>query len=242
GGVVTLIAPSDLMDQAAASVPVRAADLTRASLLRPIPTQHIIEVARRLEADGPAVLLLGSEALTERGQRAAFEVATSTGARLMMESYPAIVSLGGDLPALERLAYFPNDVLRQLGSSCVILAGARAPVSYFGYEGHPSSLVDEDRLLELSSPGLGSVVALERLAEQLRGRGSRARAQPGVAKQPEDSPTLSPIAVAEELVRQLPEEAIVSLEGATVGGPFLQRAHRARRHRVMTNTGGAIGQ
>src|SRR5581483_10752874 len=49
-------------------------------------------------------------------------------------------------------------------------------------------------------------------------------------------------AIAQALVQQLPEGAIVSLEGSTAGGPFLQRAHLARRHRVMTNTGGAIGQ
>ncbi len=241
-GVVTVIAPSDLMDHAAATAPVQTAEFNRASSARPVTTQRVIEAAKRLQAGEPAVLLLGSNALTERGQRAALEIAVATDARLIMESYPAIVSLGGDLPPLERLAYFPDDVIRQLGSSCVILAGARAPVSYFGYEGQPSRLVHDDRLFELSPPDCDSVLALERLAQQLRSRGSNPRAQPTVASRHDDSSILSPIAVADELVRQIPEAAIVSLEGSTAGGPFLQRAHRAQRHRVMTNTGGAIGQ
>ncbi|WP_040843482.1 thiamine pyrophosphate-dependent enzyme, partial [Nitrospirillum viridazoti] len=53
---------------------------------------------------------------------------------------------------------------------------------------------------------------------------------------------LSPAAVVDDLIDRLPEGAIISLEGSTLGGPFLQRAYRARKHQVMTNTGGAIGQ
>ncbi|HZT02019.1 MAG TPA: thiamine pyrophosphate-dependent enzyme, partial [Steroidobacteraceae bacterium] len=52
----------------------------------------------------------------------------------------------------------------------------------------------------------------------------------------------TPAEVVEELVLQLPENAIVSVEGSSCGAPYLRRAHRARRHWVMTNTGGAIGQ
>jgi acetolactate synthase-1/2/3 large subunit len=53
---------------------------------------------------------------------------------------------------------------------------------------------------------------------------------------------LTPEAIVEELVAQLPHDAIISLEGSTLGGPWLRTAHRAALHRVMTNTGGAIGQ
>jgi acetolactate synthase-1/2/3 large subunit len=188
------------------------------------------------------VLLLGSDALCERGQRAAARIAAATGARLIMESYPAIVSLGGDLPPLERLAYFPDDVIRQLGNSAVILAGARAPVSYFGYEGQPSELVANDRLHELTAPKGGSVPALELLAEQLRERDAPTRSPAATAGAQQASTTFSPASLVENLVQQIPEGAIISLEGSSLGAPYLQRAHQARRHQVMTNTGGAIGQ
>ena len=87
------------------------------------------------------MLLLGAEALRADGLLAARRVAERVGGRLLMETYPALVELGGELPPLERLAYFPQDVLTQLGEATVVLVGARAPVSYFGYEGQPSELV-----------------------------------------------------------------------------------------------------
>jgi len=243
GGVVTLIAPSNLMEE-----PIDTGSLTsvasgapiRAPL--PVPAERIVNASSRLLAGDPVVILLGSDALNERAQRAAAAIAEATGARLIMESYPAIVPLGGDLPRLDRLAYFPDDVIKQLGDSYVLLAGARAPLSYFGYSGQPSKLVEDKRLIELSSPGEDGTLALERLAEQVRGAAAQPAPTLTSLPQPDESPSLSPTSLAETLVQQIPEGAIVSLEGSTAGGPYLQRAHRARRHRVMTNTGGAIGQ
>ncbi len=175
GSVVTLIAPSDLMEASAAEMaldsPVAAAPRVAP---RAVPPERIDMAATRLAARVPAVVLLGNNALTVEGQRAAAEIASLTGARLVMESYPALVSMGGDLPRLERLAYFPNDVLEQLGGATVLLAGARPPVSYFGYEGQPSELVKADRLLELSSPGEDSMLALEQLAASLSKAGRAA--------------------------------------------------------------------
>jgi acetolactate synthase-1/2/3 large subunit len=245
GRVVTLIAPSDFMEEPveAESVPLAPGAQVRAAL--PVRAERIVSACSRLLAAEAAVILLGSDALNERAQRAAAAIAQATGARLLMESYPAIVPLGADLPRLERLAYFPDDVIKQLGHSTVLLAGARAPVSYFGYAGQPSKLVDDTRLIELSSPGEDGTLALEQLAEQVRGaaaKPARASPPPPPPPQPDEPATLSPTSLAEALVQQIPQGAIVSLEGSTAGGPYLQRAHRARRHRVMTNTGGAIGQ
>jgi len=240
--VVTLIAPSDLMDQAAPSG-ATAAEITRSSSTRTANTERVDQAVRTLRTNtGSTILLIGSDALGERGQRAAARIVAATGARLIMESYPAIVSLGGDLPPLERLAYFPDDVTRQLGNCHVILAGARAPVSYFGYEGHPSQLVPDDRLVELSVPDCGSVRALEMLAEQLTKSDLGALHRSASNDTSQAAAAFTPVAIADELVQKLPEGAIISLEGSSLGAPFLQRAHRARRHQVMTNTGGAIGQ
>ena len=167
-------------------------------------------------------------------------MAAATGIRLVMEPYPAIVSLGGDLPVIERQAYFPDDVLRQFGTAQVILAGARAPISYFGYEGHPSELVTADRLTVLGAAADDNAAALEALADRL---GAPAVAPVRTsAERPAIGERLTADAIVEELIAQLPEDAVISLEGSTLGGPYLRQAHRAARHRVMTNTGGAIGQ
>ena len=243
GGVVTLVAPSDLMESpVAATKPGAPADTVAVRVRHSVSKDRVGAAAKALRSGEPPILLLGSDALSERGQRAAAEIARSTGARLLMESYPAIVELGGDLPRLERLAYFPDDVLKQLGKSPVVLAGTRAPVSYFGYPGQPSELVQHERLVELSAFGENSVLALEQLAALVHGSSQHAAVESATGFQDAETSNLTPAAIAEALVQHLPEGAIVSLEGSTAGGPFLQRAHRARRHRVMTNTGGAIGQ
>lgn len=242
GSVATLIVPTDAMEAPAELQSSNTAPAHRVPL-EVVSHERIVEATRRI-GHGRTVLLLGADALSERGQRAASRIAGSTGARLIMESYPAIVALGGDLPRLERLAYFPEDVKSQLGDDVVVLAGTRAPVSYFGYPGQPSELVAPNRLALLARPGEDSVLALEQLAEQVS-RSSHATRSPAPGTMPEETQRTSsftPTEVAEELVLQLPEKAIVSLEGSSCGAPYLKRAHRARRHWVMTNTGGAIGQ
>jgi acetolactate synthase-1/2/3 large subunit len=244
GSIVTLIAPDDVMG-ARANEPFVAAPVTKRAA-REVPSKRITEAATRIAGSSNLILLLGGDALGERAQRAAARIAAKTGARLLMESYPAIVPLGGDLPRLERLAYFPQDVIAQIAGGTVLLAGARAPVSYFGYPDQPSELVSGDRLIELAAAGENSALALEQLAELVRDSKHSGTAQHTAPPPPSpagasNSP-LTPVDVAEALVAEIPEGAIISLEGSTCGGPYLQRAHRARRHRVMTNTGGAIGQ
>jgi acetolactate synthase-1/2/3 large subunit len=160
-----------------------------------------------------------------------------------MEPYPAVVTLGGSLPKIERQAYFPDDVIRQFGDATVILAGARRPISYFGYEKYPSVLVPDERLVVLSRPGEDGVCALQALADQLELAGGEPDKPVYAHAVPVDPASpLTPNSIIEELVVQLPEHSVISLEGSTLGGPWLREAHRARQHRVMTNTGGAIGQ
>ena len=240
GAVVTVIIPTDVMD---AANPTQG-DPARGTIRRPVAISPVRtdKCAATLAGEEPVVLLLGADGLRPEGQRNAARIAAATGARLLMETYPAIVSLGGDLPRLERLAYFPDDVMRQLDGARVILAGARKPVSYFGYEGYPSQLVPEARLLSLADPGEDVKGALAALAARFgEAPASGAASAPVPAEQPDDE-ALTPAAIVGALVEQLPEDAIISLEGSTLGGPWLQQAHRARSHRVMTNTGGAIGQ
>ena len=122
------------------------------------------------------------------------------------------------------------------------MVGARPPISYFGYAGYPSQLVPDDRLFCLTTPEEDGVAALESLAVRLGAAGHAASANPSKPEKPAPAALLSPDGIVSCLIERLPEEAIISLEGSTLGGPWLRNARHARRHRVMTNTGGAIGQ
>jgi acetolactate synthase I/II/III large subunit len=240
GGSATLIVPTDIVDAVVADEsPSPAFDTPCAPI---VPAERIEAAAAAVRQGGSFLVLIGGNALVEAGQRAAAAIAKALGGRLLMEPYPAIVALGGDLPPIERQAYFPDDVIAQMGDARVIVAGTRAPISYFGYEGFPSQLVPEERLIRLAAPEEDGVAALQALAAALGAeKAAEAPASPPV---PELDPaaSLTPATVVETLLAQLPEDAIISLEGSTLGGPWLRNAHRARRHRVMTNTGGAIGQ
>ena len=241
GGPATIIVPTDVMD-ANISVPltVSAPGTTRRGR---VSDAAIDCAAAAFKGDTRLIVLLGGDALSIEGQRAAGAISAATGARLIMEPYPAVVTLGGDLPRIERQAYFPDDVIRQFGEAIVILAGARRPISYFGYEDQPSLLVPDDRLVVLSRPGDDGVSALKVLAERLGvGKEEADFAQRAGSESADAVAPLTPNSIVEELLVQLPEDSVISLEGSTLGGPWLREAYRARRHRVMTNTGGAIGQ
>lgn len=240
-GAATLIIPTDIID--APSPPELQVESAQAWRPRPVDADAIARAAEILAQPGETIVLLGGNALGEAAQRAGAAVAAKLGGRLLMEPYPAIVPLGGDLPPIERQAYFPDDVIAQMGSARVVLAGARMPISYFGYEGYPSQLVPEERLVRLASPEDDGVAALEALARALEAAPvSPDPFGPVAAGSSNPAAALTPASIVAELQAQLPENAIISLEGSTLGGPWLRNAHRARRHRVMTNTGGAIGQ
>ena len=241
GGAATLIVPTDVIDAPAAPA---AASAPQPGWAGRAVGDEVLALARDALSEGDEVIvLLGGNALSEAGIRAGAAVAERLGGRLLMEPYPAIVTLGGDLPQVERQDYFPEDVIAQMGTARVVLAGSRAPISYFGYEGYPSQLVPEECLLRLAGPQDDAVAALESLARMLDAAPATALGgtQPhGVSG--DRGAALTPAGLVEELLVQLPQDAIISLEGSTLGGPWLRNAHRARRHRVMTNTGGAIGQ
>jgi acetolactate synthase I/II/III large subunit len=130
--------------------------------------------------------------------------------------------------------------IKALADAIVVLAGAIAPVAYFGYEGLPSELAPASSLLSLAEPGDPADEALERVADEL----GAPRALAGVARSQHviDAGPLSPQMVGRILANALPDQAIVSVEGGTCGYPFVTASAVAARHTILTNTGGAIGQ
>jgi acetolactate synthase-1/2/3 large subunit len=171
---------------------------------------------------------------------AAGRIAAVSGAKLYSETFPARTERGGGLPDIDRLPYFPEQALAALKDAVVVLAGAIAPVAYFGYEGLPSELAPPESLRTLALPGEAADEALERLAEQLTAPPLPLAAAPATYAVA-DGP-LNPQAIGRLLSNALPEGAIVSIEGGTCGYPFVTASAQAARHTILTNTGGAIGQ
>ncbi|WP_418120772.1 acetolactate synthase large subunit [Variovorax sp. 350MFTsu5.1] len=242
GQGATLIFPADYQADplqgatAAADAPAQAAASTA-----PV---DIAACAQRLRSARRIVFLLGGGGelggLGVRAQHAAARLCAALGATAYAETFPARAERGQGLPAFDRLPYFPEPARAVLDpADLVVLAGALPPVTYFGYAGHPSLMVEADRLLSLGEPGHPVAEALEQLADALQAPAFEAPVHPLPA---EPTGALTPAAIGAVLTRTLPDGAIVSVEGGTCGYPFYAASSAAAPHTTLTNTGGAIGQ
>jgi acetolactate synthase-1/2/3 large subunit len=238
-GVSTVIVPADHQQAQAPKSPVGHA---KPSSRTTVGSDRVKQVAARLRDAGRTVLLLGGNALTCTGQRAAGRIAANIEATLYSETFPARAERGNGLPAIDRLPYFPETAAAVLheADAAVVVAGAQDPVAYFGYEGVPSVLTRPGTLVRLAGPLEDAEEALLELADLIGGTAPAATTTTLVA--PDDSETLTGQTIGRTVAACLPDWAIVSVEGGTSGYPFYTASASAAAHTVMTNTGGAIGQ
>lgn len=242
GQGTTLIFPADFQ---AATIATAVKELAaEATADTTASTYDAAQVAERLRSGQRIVFLLGGGGelggLGARAQRATARLCALMGATAYAETFPARSERGQGLPAFDRLPYFPEPARAVLDpSDLVVLVGALAPVTYFGYAGHPSALVDSQRLLVVGEPGQPVAERLEHLAQALGAPEYQAPTIP-LPEQPEG--VLTPAKIGAVLARELPENAIVSVEGGTCGYPFYAVSAAALPHTTLTNTGGAIGQ
>ena len=239
GNVSTLIVPVDCQTGEA-----QGPAHTRAPASPPCPSQErVMEAAtelRRLAKS--AALLLGSRALSLRGLKIAARIAAAAECTLFCDTFPARMERGTGLPAVERIAYYPEEAIKRLSEfSALILAGASEPVAFFGRPGIPSFLTPPGCLkIVLSHPQEDSEAALELLADVLQApaRGiSAPRLQPGRPSGP-----LTPRSLGEAIVSIQPEGTILVDEAATSGLPHFLLSAGAPPFTYLSLTGGAIGQ
>jgi len=235
GGVATLILPADV-SWSAGGEPASAPALRPAA---PVPPDVVCSVADVLRRGDPCLLLLGGSALRRAGLEAASRIAAGTGARLLHETFPARLERGAGLPAVDRLAYLAEFAAAQLsGVRQLILAGARAPVSFFAYPGLPSSLVPSDcQVHQLAAPGDDMPAALDALASLVAPDaqpvrqparrpalpGSAGRPAGGSADVPADDPADDPAggSAGGSAGGVGPEEALTAENAAAVIGALL---------------------
>ncbi len=238
GHIATLILPAD----ASWSDGAQPAVLPALRPPSPVADGTINAAADALRGGESCVLLLGGGALRRPGLEAASRIAVARRARLIGETFPARLERGAGIPPLERLAYLAEFAATQLaGARHLILAGAKAPVSFFAYPGRPSSPVPDDcQVHVLAEPRDDVQRALAALAELVAPDAKPAPAQPSHPGLPDGE--LTGETAAAVVGALLPEGAIVCdeantsglwLPAATAGGP---------PHDWLALTGGAIGQ
>ncbi len=238
GQIATLIIPHDCQTDAAGG----------AAAPRAIPSppkageDAVRQAVGLLRREEPKVLFLGGHAMRERGLGAAARIAAATGCKLMCETFPARWERGVGTPIIERLPYFPEQAINALSPyQSVALAGARPPVSFFGYPGVPSYLISpEQAAATLATPDEDVVDALESLADAL-GAPMNIDQNPTVQTPPRPAGKLTPETLSAAVAALLPDNAIVMDESNTSMGPFLAMSQSAAKHSLLTQPGGAIG-
>jgi len=238
GGVATLILPADVSWSEGAQ-PVPALPVPAPA---PVPDEVVGAAAVALRSGEPCVLLLGGEGMHRAGLEAASRVAQAAGARMLGETFPSRHERGAGLPAIDRLAYLAEFAAAQLGDvRHLILAGARAPVSFFAYPGKPSSLVPGGcQVHQLAEAGDDVCGALTALADLVAPGTKPVSQEPERPELPDGELTAGSAAAV--IGALLPEGAIVSDEANTSGIWLPGATAGAPPHDWLTLTGGAIGQ
>ena len=147
---------------------------------------------------------------------------------------------GPALPLVERLPYFPEQILELLGSvRKLVLLGAEPPVSFFAYPNLPSDLVPADcDVIRVAHRHEDVEAALEALADALDAPSPIAHGgpRPVVPTGP-----LNVRGIAQVLAARIPDDSIVAVDSGG-GGAAYPALQRCVRHTWLNLTGGSIGQ
>ncbi|HUY66628.1 MAG TPA: acetolactate synthase large subunit [Acidimicrobiales bacterium] len=242
GSVATLILPADVSWSEGGVAVCRTGPTPHPGGAAP-DESLLAAAADALRSGEPAAVLIGGRACYGPTLGTAADIAASTGAKFLAETFPARLERGAGRPPVERLAYLAEFTAMQLeGVGHLVLVDAKSPVSFFAYPGKPSDLVPEGCTVHpLAGEGEDVGTAVAALAGLLGvEQGAAPRQQPGTPGLP--SGPLTAQSVCQVLGALLPEGAVVSDEGNTSGLFAPGATSGAPPHDWLCLTGGAIGQ
>ncbi|MCX7982000.1 MAG: acetolactate synthase large subunit [Syntrophales bacterium] len=243
GGVATLICPADYMEKEAEERDIPPLTCTRPRVER----DAIEEAVRRLESGQKIAMILGENALREKGLRAAVRIKAKTGCELLSVTFPPVMERGAHLPELIRLPYFPRHARKTLAPyEGFILAGTNPPVTFFGYSGEESLLLRPDQdFVRIDVPETNTAVeALEALAEALEAPGAEEATRKfarSLSVPPLPQGRINVQTMSEVIAALQPEGTVVIEEGLMSGYHYHLLSPGLPPHVVMTLTGGSIG-
>jgi len=242
GKVATLIVPSD----------VQWSESPDDEIHRPkaldgfVENESIERAVELLRTEQKTALILGSRALRKRGLAAAARIKVKTGCDLISERAPARIERGVGIPATEFIPYFPRQALELLSQyQAVVLAGANEPVTFFGWKGYESRLLNDNQdICQIKAAGKGLEQALENLADALGAPGSDSAAATGFSQV--ERPTLPQGTLTAQnacliLAALQPEKVIIVNESITSGAAYFPLGAGLPPHTLLMLPGGAIG-
>ncbi|MEP7083130.1 MAG: acetolactate synthase large subunit, partial [Betaproteobacteria bacterium] len=238
GQIATLILPADTAwgDGAEPVVARPPASRTRVR-------EDAVRAAAQALQQPNAALMLGGIGVRDPALRLAGRIAAKTGCSLISENSSGRIERGAGRVMSQRVPYVVDAALKMLGGyRRIVLAGAKAPVSFFAYPGKPSVLAPADcTFTTLALVEEDIVGALEALADELGARTTPPTQVAPLAPPalPTGKVTLEGIAAV--LGAMLPENAIVVDESVSSGRGFATLTAHAQPHDWLCVTGGSIG-
>jgi acetolactate synthase-1/2/3 large subunit len=210
---------------------------------RPRVDDAAVEAAAQVFATGGKVALLMEHHATEQlAMEHASRIASKTKCKLFNGTFPGRVDGGPGRVAVNRLPYFPEQILAALdGIDHLILVNGEIPASFFAYQGVPSQLIpDGCQVHRFTFREDDAIDALARLAERLG-----AQNEPVTRFEKKEialpSGELSTKSIIQSIATTLPEEVIVCTDsgGGNAAYAFCQNSNT---NSWLSLTGGAIGQ
>ena len=207
-----------------------------------IASDVIDAIASKIEAGGKVALLLEHHGVSPEALANASKISAKTGCRLFTGTFPARVDGGPGNPEVERLPYFPEQVLQTLtGLDHLVLIGGEPPASFFAYRGIPGQLIPEGcNVSRLTQNEEDAVDALSRLAERL---GATAETVKTFERRVTPRPTgaLDTKSIIQAVAATMPTGLIVATDS---GGGNAAHAYcqNSESNSWLSLTGGAIGQ
>jgi acetolactate synthase I/II/III large subunit len=204
--------------------------------------QAIIAVASALEKGGRTMLLLEHHASKPAALAAASKIAGKTGCRLMTGTFPARIDGGPGSIAVERLPYFPEQILKTLeGIENLILVGGEIPASFFAYQGIPGQLLPKgckvSRLCNIEEDAIDALLRLtERLGAENEAVKNFEKVEVGKA-----SGELNTKSIIQSVAASMPENIIVATDSGG-GNAAYSYCQNSASNSWLSLTGGAIGQ
>ena len=238
GQIATLILPADTAWNEGTAPATARAPVPRARV-----SQEAVRAAAAALKQPNAALMLGGIGVRNPALDLAGRISAATGCKLISEYNSARTERGAGRVMSARVPYVVDLALKMLGEfRQIVLAGAKAPVSFFAYPGKPSTLAPpECAFTSLATVEDDIVGALEALCDEL---GARSTAPSHVAHlAPPALPTgkVTLDGIAQVLGALLPENAIVVDEAVSSGRGFAPFTGEAQPHDWLTTMGGSIG-
>ena len=240
GQVATLVLPADASWGEAPDGPAAPV----AGPTPPAPDAGAIAaIADALTSDKPTMILVGGRVVADPELLATVaSIATTHGARMLCETFPARLARGAGRVHVDRLSYLAEFAQMQLdGSGHLVVVDTKSPVSFFAYPEKASDLVpvgcDVHHLVAVDGDAAEAVAALvDALGGGLEPAPVQELSPPAIP-----SGDLTAESLAAAIGATLRHDTIVVDEGNTSGLFLAGHTAAAPAHDLLCLTGGAIG-